>query len=231
MDDDAATAPQASYRTDMASILDTELEMLREICQLEDAAAGKRLAVWLEKHRPHEEAVHLASEMFRVCLIQIMESPTPKREAWIWAMVAGMECGMGVSMGQLGKRFGVRKQAISKAVNDRLDRFGLRRNGYVHSNAYRSIHCQKMLAPVVWQDRRTLGRQPVLKSIESVLARFLGWCNTNNVRKGLAGWDRDRLEHVCASLQPMVDLYHMAQQALAGRGPKHPPMRAEEVLE
>jgi hypothetical protein len=229
-DEDPATAPQASYTPDVTE-LDTDLDVLREICALGDKDAAPRLAEWVKKYHPREDAFQLASEMFRVCLINILEARDPQREAWIWAVVAGMECAMGVSMEHLGRRFGVKKQAISKAVNDRLDRFGLRRNGYVHSSAYRDVHAQKMLTTAAWQERKTRVPQPYVKSIEAVQARFLGWANANQVSKGIHGWERERLERVLECLQPMVDLYHMAGQALAGRGDKHPPMRAEEILE
>jgi hypothetical protein len=142
MDDDASTSPQASYTADMAAELDTDLDMLRELCALPDPQAAVRLAQWLDGKRPREEAIMLAAEMFRLFLCQILFSRRPRHEAWLWAIATGMECAEGRDMADVGKMFGISKQAVSKQVNCRLDKFNLPRSRYVNSQAARDAQAR-----------------------------------------------------------------------------------------
>ena len=215
MDDDPATAPIVSETVDMADEIDTPLDALRDIVSLPDTEAELALAVWLADRSPREDAVVLAAEMFRVCLIQIMESKAPKREAWIWAMVAGMECTMGVEMKAIARRFRLTKQAVSKAVNDRVDRFGLRRNANLRSDSLR-LNCSKAHHKRNHSEpgEHTNSRQMSLQSIESVVARFRGWCNTNQVPDTLKVWTPDHLLHVRDALAPIAAVYVAAGRAL-----------------
>lgn len=219
IDGDYATAPGASYCPDMGD-LDTALDEVREIARLSDEAAIAALEVWLERQSRRDDGIRLASEMFRVCLIQIMESKTPKREAWIWAYVAGMECTLGQEMKHLAARFGITKQAISKAVNDRVDRFGLNRNRNLRSDELRRTLRAAQLKRTGHSsenDGRCNGRMKVLQSVESVLLRFMAWARANRARETITSWPTSRLRHIQQTIAPVVQFNQAITLILEGR--------------
>jgi hypothetical protein len=139
MDEDPSTSPHASYIPDMSS-LDSSLDQLRELCALPDTQAAAKLEQWLEEKHPRNEAISLAASMFRLFLCQILFSRRPRQEAWLWAIAVGMECAEGKDMQTIGDMFHISKQAISKQVNNRADKFGLPRSRYMNSQAAREAH-------------------------------------------------------------------------------------------
>lgn len=220
MDDDAATSPQNSYCPDMAYDLDCPLDELREIVSLPDQDAKHRLSDWMSRRGCTDDGTKKAAEMFRILLIQVMEARNPKKEAWVWAMAAGMECTLGVGEWRVAKRFGVTSAAISKAVIDCRDRFSLCSHVRRGSDGYRSV-CQRSAlkragsssAGTEYLNRR----QARLWSIETVLARFLGWVKANKVHEGLSSWSTLRLDAVRTALRPMAVLYAEIDRELDGR--------------
>ena len=133
MESDPATSPQASYEPDVADKLDTELDLLRELCALPDYKAAGALAEWLEARCPRNEAFKIAADMFRLFLCRMLFARRPRHEAWLWAIAVGMECAEGRDMSEVGDLLGVSKQAISKQVKSRCEKFGLPRSRYVNS--------------------------------------------------------------------------------------------------
>jgi hypothetical protein len=140
MDDDPATMPQAVHTEDLAEKIDSDLDMLRELCALPDAEAAVKLAEWLKSYHTSSDSIRLASDMFRLFLCQILFSRRPRHEAWLWAIATGMECAGGRDMSEVAAMFDESKQNISKQVNCRIDKFNLPRSRYVGSEASRKAH-------------------------------------------------------------------------------------------
>jgi hypothetical protein len=212
-DDDASTAPQLAVKPDLDN-LDDPLDELREIVN-SDGDASALLAEWMQRRGCDNDAMIRASELFRVAIISILEARNPKQEAWTWAMASGMECTLGIKTWQLADRFGLTSAAMSKNINDRIDKYGLSRNRNVKSNLYRRINSE--LRSGKKKSEYINVRQVKLFSIEGVLNRFLGWCKVNKVNDNLGKWPTERLLVVQENLRPMVELHALVTAAINGR--------------
>lgn len=199
---------------DPADLIDTDLDRVREIVSLPVEKAELALRAWKDENGCTDDGIRLAAEMFRVCLIDILEARDPKQAAWVWATAAGMECTMGVDMGVAARRFRVSKQFMCRCVNERVDRFGLSRNGHLHSDEYRAVHRRSKSAMAEHGVNQRGGR---IRSVESIAARFIGWFKSNQCALGLSSWSTERLERVRSVLRPIVDLWQEAGNVLEGR--------------
>lgn len=220
MDADPSTAPQASYTPDIAGALDTELDEVREIAALPDAKATFELSAWMDRKRCTVSGLQHASEMFRLMLIHVMEARHPKREAWIWAIAAGMECTMGINMKRLAKTLRMTKQAISKSVNDRIDRYGLSRNANLQSDESRRHFRAAQLARHGTAHKMSAscnGRKPTMLSVESVLLRFMAWSKAHQATTELVLWPTERLEAIYITLYPIHQCWQSTRDELLRR--------------
>lgn len=214
-DDDPATSPLASERPDFAAYLDRDLDVLREIVNQPDAVAIPLLQKFFDDRPQEQTAFRIAGDLFRAAMISIIESRSPRREAWVWAFAASMECTMGVSMAAVADKLHVTKQAISKAVNDRIDQYGLRRNPNLRSNSLRSNcrqaqHRRNGTAP---GPRAFNGRIHDLVSVESVALKFRGWYRTASAAQA-ESWSVARRRYVLSTLAPVVRFYERIKASL-----------------
>lgn len=218
-DEDFACSPMASTNELPSDFIDTPLDEIREIAALPDVEANKRLAQFMDKNDATNVS-RLAADMFRKAIIRVIDAENPQYEAWLIAMACGMECTMGISMKELGEKFGVKKQSISKHVNNRVDELGLPRNGNMMSHMSRLSqrkcqlekhgHMEKM-------DERPNGRKLSTCSIEFIYTKFLSWWKYTTKQNPLNEWPTHKLIRILDCLGPAMVIINAVRDELKRR--------------
>ncbi len=137
---------EAQYTPDIAALLDSELDQLRQVmldATSHNVPLAQAILAW---HKQHVDS--MARQIAAYMLVQVVEhwgKPTrnPTLKAWGLRFAANLDNVMGKTMTQVAKDLGVTRSAISKSANSWCDALGLPRSAYMKSQQARKAYAEE----------------------------------------------------------------------------------------